>query len=135
MSVWKPVLAVLLVFVAGLVAGVEGTRMIEQWHERQDAAHPQAYNQRLTDAAELQLVRQLKLGPLQRPRIRQILLEMQGQLKLINQETQPRRALVVSNAAAQIELILGPAQKRQFEILKQENRSLLPQRPALLNNQ
>ena len=48
MSVWKPVLAVLLVFVAGLVVGVEGTRIIEQWHERQDARHPQAFNAGLT---------------------------------------------------------------------------------------
>jgi hypothetical protein len=135
MNAWKPALAVLLVFVAGLLAGVEGTRIIEQWHERQDAAHPQAVNQRLTAAAELQLARRLNLGPVQRPRVRQILLEMQAQLKFINQETQPRRAQVVSNAAAQIELILGPAQKRQFEILKQENRNLAPQKPLPPNNQ
>ena len=134
MSVWKPVLAVLLVFVAGLVAGVEGTRMIEQWHQRQDAAHPQAANQKLSDAAELQLVRKLNLGPLQRQRVREVLAEMQGQLKLINQETQPRRAQVVSNAAAQIELILGPLQKARFELLKEEARALFPQKPAVTNN-
>lgn len=124
-------MAVLMVFVAGLVAGVEMTRVIERWHERQDAASPQTANQQLVTRAELQLARRLRLGPLQRPKVRQALVEMQAQLRLIAQETQPRRALVVSNTAAQIEAILRPDQRVEFEKMKAENRGLQPQRQGL----
>ena len=135
MNSWKPALAVLLVFIAGLVAGVEVTRIVEQWHQRQSDEHPQAAIQQATARAELQLARRLRLGPVQRPRVHQILMDMQTQLRLIAQETQPRRASVVSNAAAQIETVLRPDQRLEFEKLKQENRALQPQRAPLSNFQ
>lgn len=130
MSQWKPALAVLLVFVAGLVMGVEGTRMVQRWSENQGIANPQANSNRVGLRMELQLARQLQLRPLQRDRVREILSEMQGQLRMLQDETQPRRAQIISNAAARIDAVLGPVQKKKFEQLKEENRALFPPQPA-----
>jgi hypothetical protein len=135
MSKWKPALAVLLVFVAGMVVGVVGTRMVVRRIAREMILNPEFARNRMTAQAELQLARRLRLGPLQRQRVREILSEMSGQLKLINEETQPRRQMVISNAAAQIDLVLGPEQKLEFEKLKEEmkeeNRALM--QPAAPN--
>ncbi len=129
MSKWKPALAVLLVFVAGMVVGVVGTRMVVRSVAARMMMDPAFARNRMTAQAELQLARRLQLGPLQRQRVREILSEMQGQLKLINEETQPRRQMVISNAAAQIDLVLGPVQKLEFEKLKEENRMLMQPSP------
>jgi hypothetical protein len=128
-SKWKPALAVLLVFVAGMVVGVVGTRMVVRRIAREMLQNPEFARQRMSAAAELQLARRLRLGPLQRQRVREILAEMQGQLKLIAEETQPRRQMVISNAADQIDLVLGPEQKLEFEKLKEENRALMQPAP------
>jgi hypothetical protein len=125
MSKWKPAIALLLVFVAGMVVGVVGTRMVVRRIALQMLTDPAFARSRMTAQAELQLVRRLQLGPLQRQRVREILDEMQGQLKLINQETQPRRAAVITNAEAQIDLVLSPEQKVAWERLKDEYPGLL----------
>lgn len=131
MSKWKPALALLLVFIAGMFVGVVGTRIVVRSIARQMLLNPAFAQQRISAAAELQLARRLHLGPLQRQRVREILAEMSGQLKLINEETQPRRQMVISNAADQIDLVLGPEQKLEFEKLKEENRALMQPTPAL----
>ena len=144
MKSWKPALALLLVFVAGMVVGVVGTRIIVRQVASQmmkDPKFAERVTQRQSDMVarqmELQLVRRLNLEPMQRQRVREILSEMQGQLKLINQETQPRRAQAITNAEAQIDLVLNPDQKAAFEKLKEEYPTLLQpnQRPFLLRQQ
>ena len=127
MSNWKPALALLLVFVAGMAVGVVGTRTVVRRVVQQYLVNPDQVRQNQLD---IQLARRLKLGPLQRPRVREILAEMQGQLKLIREETQPRRAMVISNAETQIEAILRPAQLAEFQQMKAENRLLST--PALV---
>jgi hypothetical protein len=144
MSRWKPALALLLVFVAGMVVGVVGTRMVVRVVATtmlKDPAFAQTMVQRQTEMVqrqmELRLVRRLNLGPKQRERVREILSEMQGQLKLINQETQPRRAEAVTNAEAQIDLVLNPDQKAEFEKMKEEYPTFLQpnQRPFQFQQQ
>ena len=129
MSAWKPALALLLVFVAGMFVGVVGTRMVVRRVARTMLEDPAFARERIRVQMELQLARRLRLGPLQRQRVREILAEMQGQLKLIAEETQPRRQMVISNAADQIDLVLGPEQKLEFEKLKEENRALMQPAP------
>jgi hypothetical protein len=135
MNGWKPALALLLVFVAGMFVGVVGTRMVVRRVAEDIIQHPDAWRGIQQQRMELQLARQLHLGPVQRNRVREILAEMQGQLKLINQETQPRRQMILSNAAVQIGLILRPEQKIDWEKMKEQNRlGLLPQQPLLPQN-
>jgi len=125
MSKWKPALALLLVFIAGMFVGVVGTRMVVRRIAVQMLTDPVFARNRIQGQMELQLARRLHLRPEQRMRVREILSEMQGQLKLINQETQPRRQQAISNAAVAIDLVLGPEQKIEFEKLKEENRMLM----------
>ena len=120
MSSWKPAFALLLVFIAGLVVGVVGTRMVVRQVATEMLQHPEAAQTLVQKRMELGLARRLQLGPLQRERVREILAEMQGQLKLINQETQPRRAAVITNAEEpRLMLVLNPDQKLAFERLKE----------------
>ncbi len=126
MSKWKPALALLLVFVAGMVVGVVGTRMVVRRIALQMITDPVFRGNRIQGQMELQLARRLRLHPVQRVRVREILGEMQGQLKMINQEAQPRRQQAISNAAVAIDLVLEPEQKIEFEKLKEENRMLMP---------
>jgi hypothetical protein len=137
MSKWKPAVALLLVFVAGMVVGVVGTRMVIRQVANAMLKNPDTARGIFQMQMELRLARRLHLGPVQRERVREILSEMQGQMKLINQETQPRRAQVITNAEAQIDLVLNPDQKAEFEKLKDEYPALLQpnQRPFQLQPQ
>jgi hypothetical protein len=129
MSRWKPALALLLVFVAGMVVGVVGTRMVVRQVANEMLKNPESARGIFQMQMELRLARRLHLGPVQRERVREILSEMQGQMKFINQETQPRRAQVITNAEAQIDLVLSPEQKAEFEKLKEEYPVLLQPNP------
>lgn len=140
MSKWKPALALLLVFFAGMVAGVVGTRIVVRQVATAMLKDPEFADRvktRQTDMAlrqmELQLARRLNLGPMQRQRVRDILAEMRGQMKLINEEFQPRRAQIVTNVETQIDLVLNADQKAEFEKLKEEYPTLLQpnQRPFM----
>jgi hypothetical protein len=131
MSKWKPAFALLLVFVAGMFVGVVGTRMAVRRIAVQMLTDPVFRRDRIQGQMELQLARRLHLRPEQRVRVREILAEMQGQLKLINEETQPRRQQVISNAAGRIDLVLGPEQKIEFEKLKEDNRMLMQPGPFM----
>src|SRR5271163_4597618 len=108
-----------------MVVGVVGTRIVVRRIAAAMISDPQLARDVINKRIELQLARRLQLGPGQRMRVREILDEMQGQLKLINQETQPRRASVITNAEAEIDLILSPDQKLQWERLKDEYPGLL----------
>lgn len=119
MSKWKPALALLLVFMAGLVLGVVGTGLVVTRVVRQIVNNPQY----VPTQVELRLVRQLRLTPAQRVRVREILMDSQQRLQAWRQQTQPARAEILSNASAQITLILTPQQQKAFERLKAENRT------------
>ncbi len=125
MSKWKPALALLLVFVAGMVVGVVGTRIRVRRVATELLSNPQLARDLAQRRIVLQLTRRLNLGPEQRAQVREILGEMQGQLKLINQETQPRRVQAITNAETQIDLVLTTEQKLEFRRLKEEYPALL----------
>ena len=125
MSKWKPAFALLLVFVAGMFVGVVGTRMVVRRVASAMIANPQLARDMVQRRIVLQLTRRLNLRPEQRAQVREILSEMQGQLKMINQETQPRRVQAITNAEAQIDLVLTTEQKLEFGRLKEEYPALL----------
>jgi hypothetical protein len=125
MSKWKPALALLLVFVAGMVVGVVGTRIVVRRVATAMMTDPQLARDLAQRRIVLQLTRRLDLRPEQRAQVHEILAEMQGQLKLINQETLPRRQQAITNAEAHIDLVLTPEQKLKFERLKDEYPALL----------
>lgn len=118
MNNWKPAFALLLVFTAGIALGAVGTRMIVQRDIRQMVANPGIVRDRI----ELQLVRRLRLDPAQRQRVNQVLARAQKQLRDTRVQVQPRLQEITSNAQADINVILTPVQRQEFERLKEENR-------------
>jgi hypothetical protein len=125
MSKWKPALALLLVFVAGMVVGVVGTRIVVRRVATALMTDPQLARDLAQRRILIQLTRRLNLLPEQRMRVRQILDEMQGQLKMVNQEAQPRRVQAITNAETQIDLVLTTEQKLEFRRLKEEHPAVL----------
>jgi hypothetical protein len=122
MSKLKPILALLLVFLAGIALGVVGTRIAVRSVVAQILAEPQKFRERV----EFNLSRKLKLDPAQRRKLHQILVESQGQLRAVRMKTQPQISSITSNALAQFSAILTPAQQEEFEKFREKNRRLLP---------
>src|SRR5262245_48996140 len=125
MNNWKPALVIFLVFLAGVVSGVEGTRIAVRYVIGQTVSNPEIQQRR----QELNLANRLRLDQAQRKRLRQVLGDSQQQLQQLRTEAQPRFIAIVSNAETEVQALLTPPQRRQFERLKAENRRLLPLGP------
>jgi hypothetical protein len=130
MSKWKPALALLLVFAAGVVLGVVGTRMVVRRVIAEMVQRPEIIPNRI----ELVLARRLRLDPMQRRRVNQILVESQTQMRGVRLEMQPRLLQITSNANAQISSLLNERQLRDYERLKEENRRVLQLGPMPLDS-
>jgi Spy/CpxP family protein refolding chaperone len=121
MKTFRLLLLVGLVFLAGAVAGVVGTRIAVRHWVHSAIQRPQMVQ---TDI-ERRLKWRLQLDANQQAQVHQILTDARGQLRELRQEYHPQVAEVVSNADAQITALLTPAQRERFEKLKQRNRAFL----------
>jgi hypothetical protein len=121
MKTFKLILLLSLVFFAGLVAGVVGTRVIVRHMVREVILHPD----RAQEFMEHNLARKLRLDPGQQIKLHEILTTAHGQLKDLRREYQPQFFEVLSNANGQIVAILTPEQQAVFDKLKSENKPLL----------
>src|SRR6267378_5199414 len=83
MNKFKPALALLLVFVAGTVFGVVGTRMVVRSVIREVITRPNVAQERI----ELNLVKRLKLNPEQKARVHQVLVDSQKQIRTLRIES------------------------------------------------
>jgi hypothetical protein len=122
MNKWKPILILVLIFGAGVTFGISGNRMMVRQVVRQTLTQPELVRDRM----ELNLARRLRLDPVQRRRLHQILTESQEQMQQVRRETQPRIQAITSNAQERVREVLTPEQQRQFEQLRADNRRLLP---------
>jgi Spy/CpxP family protein refolding chaperone len=121
MKTFKLLLLVGLVFLAGVVAGVVGTRIAIRHWVRSAIRQPQM----VQTLIEHRLKWQLRLDASQQAQVHQILADARGQLKELRQEYRPQAIAIVSNADAKISTLLTPAQQEQFEKMKQKNRAFL----------
>lgn len=121
MKVFKSLLLLALVFFAGIVIGVVGTRVVVRHAVQQAVLHPE----RVQAVIERNLARRLRLDGGQQAKLHEILSEAHGQLKDLRREYQPQVIVVVSHTEQQIDAILTPGQQARFEKLKEENRPLL----------
>jgi Spy/CpxP family protein refolding chaperone len=118
MKTFKLLLLVTLVFLAGVTAGVVGTRIaIRHWV---NTAIQRPQNVQLF--LERNLRWQLGLDARQRVQVHQILTDARGQLRELRQQYRPQVTAVVTNTEAQISAILTPEQQMRFEQMQQENR-------------
>ena len=121
MKTFRLLLLVGLVFLAGVVAGVVGTRIaIRHWMSTA-IQRPQM----VQTLIERRLKWQLQLDANQQAQVHQILTDARGQLKELRQEYRPQAVVIVSNADAKISALLTPAQAKRFEKMKQRNRAFL----------
>ena len=77
----KPLIALLLVFGAGLIVGVVGTRVVTRIVIRRALTHPEIVRNRI----ERELVRKLKLDATQEAKVHDILVDSQKQLRDLRQ--------------------------------------------------
>jgi len=121
MKTFKLLLLVGLVFLAGVVAGVVGTRIAVRHWVHSAISRPQM----VQTAIERRLQWQLQLDAGQQAQVHQILTDARRQLKELRQEYRPQVVEIVSNADAKISALLTPAQQERFEQMKQRNRAFL----------
>ncbi len=121
MKTFKLLLLIGLVFLAGVVAGVVGTRIAIRHWVRSAIQRPQM----VQTLVERRLKWQLRLDANQQAQVHQILTGARGQLKGLRQEYRPQVVLIVSNADVEISALLTPAQQGRFEKMKRESREFL----------
>lgn len=121
MKTFKLLFLVGLVFLAGVVAGVVGTRIAIRHWMRSAIQRPQM----VQTLIERRLEWQLRLDASQQTQVHQILADARGRLKELRQEYRPQVVVIVSNADVEISALLTPAQQKQFEKMKQKNRAFL----------
>ena len=127
MKYWKPIFLLALVFIAGVVTGVFGTRIAVRRAVQQAINHPE----KTPSWAERELARRLALDFSQREQLHVVLSETRVKLRDLRREFQPQTMLINSNANARISALLTPEQRTRFEQFALENLLFThPQRPA-----
>jgi hypothetical protein len=121
MKTMKLLLLVALVFLAGGVSGVVGTRIVVRRVVGEVISHPETVQPRL----ERTLAFRLGLDGDQRAKVHAILSDTHEQLQVLRKEYRPKVILVLSNANDQISALLTPEQRARFEQWKDKNRPLL----------
>ena len=115
----KPILLLVLVFAAGVFVGIAGTRIAVRNFIRRAVHEPNFLRTRV----ERDLARQLKLDAAQQDRVRQALVEAQGELKAVGADVRPRLRAVLAKANAGIESALTPEQREKYHRILAENRA------------
>ena len=122
MKAFKLSLLLALVFLAGVAAGVVGTRIAIRHWVNTAIQRPQNFQMLL----ERNLRWQLHLDARQRVEVHRILTDTRVQLRDLRQEYRPQVVAILTNTEAQISAILTPEQEARFEKMQQENRRFFP---------
>jgi hypothetical protein len=120
MKTFKLILLLALVFLAGIVVGVVGTRAVVRGIVREVVLHPE----KIQTVVERRLTRQLHLDNEQQVKLHGILTDTHGQLRDLRSQYAPQILLLLSNANEQITDILTPEQQAQFEKIRERNQWL-----------
>ena len=123
MKAFKLSLLIALVFLAGVAAGVVGTRIAIRHWMNSAIQRPEKVQMLL----ERNLRWRLHLDARQRVEVHRILTDARVQLRDLRQEYRPQFVAIVTNTEAQISAILTPEQEARFEKMQQENRQFFPQ--------
>ena len=120
MKRFRPLLALLLMFMAGLFVGVVGTRVATRIIVRRALENPGLVRVQI----ERDLTRRLHLDADQQVKIHDTLMDAQKQLHELRQEFQPGFVQIIDQADERIAATLTPEQEAKFEKIKDENRRL-----------
>jgi hypothetical protein len=122
MKAFKLSLLLALVFLAGVAAGVVGTRIAIRHWVNTAIQRPQNFQMLL----ERNLRWRLHLDARQRVEVHRILTDTRIQLRDLRQGYRPQVVAVLINTEAQISAILTSEQEARFEQMQQENRRFFP---------
>jgi Spy/CpxP family protein refolding chaperone len=125
MKTLKLLALITLVFMAGVAAGVVGTRLVIRHWVNTAIQRPENFQLLL----ERNLRRQLRLDARQRVEVHRILTDARVQLRDLRQEYRPQVVAVLTNTEAQISAVLTPEQEARFERMQQENQHFLQPAP------
>ncbi len=123
MKRFKPWLVLMLVFAAGMVVGIVGTRIGVRLYLLRMLRNPVLVRERI----ERDLVKRLQLTPEQQPKVHQILVDSQGRIRDLRREFQPQFAAILKDAQDQIDAQLTPEQRLRFEKYRERNGRFLQQ--------
>ena len=121
MKLWKSILLLSLVFFAGVVLGVVGTRAVTRHFAQMAIAHPE----RLQFFVERNLTRRLRLDADQQAQLHDILTDTRSQMKTVREEFRPKVEAIFTNTDAKIDAILTPEQQARYEKIKEADHPLL----------
>src|SRR3974390_1674295 len=122
MKTFKLSLLIALVFLAGVAAGVVGTRIVIRHWVNLAIQRPENFQILL----ERDLRWRLHLDARQRMEVHRILTDARVRLRDLRKAYRPQVVAVLTNTEAQISVVLTPEQQVQFEKMQQENRRFLP---------
>lgn len=111
MKYLKPIVLLLLVFIAGISIGVVGTRYVIRRDIRQAIRKPEFVRLRI----ERELTRELALDAIQRAKLDEILVNLQQEIAKARAERQPRIRPLLSDTQRRLNEILTPEQQLKFE--------------------
>ena len=116
----KPWLLIFVVFFAGVVVGVVGTRIAVRKILQRVAANPDLMRARI----ERDLASNLKLTPEQRAQAHDILVNSQNKIRELRSEFQPRFLEILNDAESQISEKLTPEQREKLQQFLKEKRKI-----------
>ena len=117
MKKWKAILVLGLVFGAGILVGVGGTRLVITGIIHRVAKNPDLIRIRL----EQDLDRKLRLDATQKLKVHEEMLEAHRKLKDLRVEFQPQFAQIMGSARSNITAVLTPEQREKFEQLTKKS--------------
>ena len=120
MKLWKPILVLTLVFLAGIALGVVGTRVAIRHYLQTALTHPE----RLQDRIERTLQRQLRLDGAQSLELTAILTDTRTELRALRVQYQPQAVDILHRADTRITKLLTSDQLARYEKLKAQNPAL-----------
>jgi cell division protein FtsL len=106
----KPLLLVLLIFVAGFAAGVVTTRVAVRRFVQRAIAQPELMREKI----QQDLTRKLQLDAGQQDKVKKILATAHARIQAARQEVQPQFIGAVRDAAGEINAVLTPEQRERF---------------------
>lgn len=121
MKRWKSILLLALVFFAGVVLGVAGTRAVTRHLTRMAIAHPE----RVQFVIERSLTRRLHLTTDQQAQLHDILTDTRTQMKTLREEFRPKVQAIYLDTDTKIDAILTPDQQAKYEKIKEADHPLL----------
>jgi len=122
MKVLKIFILLGLVFAAGVIAGVAGTRFAVKKVVEQATQKPEVMRIRL----EVQLARELKLTPEQRPKVHEIVGRGFDDLQQLRHDFQPRLGGILKRSEREIREVLDERQKLKLDLMLRKKAPAMP---------